>query len=328
MIKKLALLTFACMSIFQIQAQDPHFSQFYANPLYLNPALTGSNIGARFLLNYRNQWSALPGYVTYSASYDQYVPKMAGGIGMQVLADFAGDNVWTHYQASLSYAHFLKINNDWSLRSGFKASYVQKSLDYSNLRFNDQFDSKLGYLGTPSQEPFITSLRNANYADFSAGMMVFSEKIYGGFAVDHLTTPNESLLPGGFVQLPARLTLNAGSNIKISNGNSRKEATIFSPNIIYMKQKTFSQLNIGAYVNRGPFTGGVWYRQAGKNADAFILLAGVQQDAFRLGYSYDITVSKLRAAATGAHEITLGLLFEQIKRSKGKKVERIKCPAF
>ncbi|MFN5910373.1 MAG: type IX secretion system membrane protein PorP/SprF, partial [Bacteroidota bacterium] len=54
-------------------AQDPTFTQFYANPLYLNPAFAGSHGCPRFALNYRNEWPSLTGnYVTYSASYDQY----------------------------------------------------------------------------------------------------------------------------------------------------------------------------------------------------------------------------------------------------------------
>ena len=52
-------------------AQEPTFTQFYANPLYLNPAFAGSNKCPRVNLNYRNEWPNLSGnYVTYSASYD------------------------------------------------------------------------------------------------------------------------------------------------------------------------------------------------------------------------------------------------------------------
>jgi len=40
-----------------LKAQDPHFSQFYAAPLYLNPALAGTSAGNyRVGVNYRDQW--------------------------------------------------------------------------------------------------------------------------------------------------------------------------------------------------------------------------------------------------------------------------------
>src|SRR5690554_7910039 len=72
-------------------AQDPQFSQFYANPIYLNPAFAGSHGCPRFAVNYRNQWPALSGtFVTYSASYDQYFKSIAGGVGVIATHDQQG----------------------------------------------------------------------------------------------------------------------------------------------------------------------------------------------------------------------------------------------
>ena len=72
-------------------AQDPEFSQFYANPLYLNPAFAGSNNCPRVALNYRNQWPGLSGsFVTQSVSYDQRLGYNKGaGIGFLVTNDEA-----------------------------------------------------------------------------------------------------------------------------------------------------------------------------------------------------------------------------------------------
>ncbi|MBM3453456.1 MAG: type IX secretion system membrane protein PorP/SprF, partial [Bacteroidetes bacterium] len=56
---------------FESVAQDPTFTQFYANPIYLNPAFAGSHGCARIASNYRNEWPQLTGnYVTYAAAYD------------------------------------------------------------------------------------------------------------------------------------------------------------------------------------------------------------------------------------------------------------------
>ena len=50
-------------------AQDPHFSQFYANPMYINPAFAGSTNHGRIVTNARNQWSSIAGtFTTMSAS--------------------------------------------------------------------------------------------------------------------------------------------------------------------------------------------------------------------------------------------------------------------
>ena len=74
--KKILILLNLCLFfglVNEVKAQDPTFSQFFANPLYLNPAMAGTNICPRISLNHRNQWPGIgKTYVTYSASYDQY----------------------------------------------------------------------------------------------------------------------------------------------------------------------------------------------------------------------------------------------------------------
>ena len=329
MFKRLGFSAVLFLGTMVAMAQDPHFSQFYANPLYLNPALTGSNIGPRYLLNYRNQWSSIPGFTTYAASFDQYSDKMQGGFGIQALSDNAG-NVFSLNKVSGSYAHFLKLNNKWSLRSGFRAAYGQYSVNSQNWVFNDQLDAKLGKLSTPTQEPLVLlGTPTRNFADFAAGFMAFSDNFYGGVAFDHVTTPNISIIQGGFTELPVKITLNAGANFLMNKfAGTSKPATTISPNLIYMSHGPFSQLNVGAYVNREPFTGGIWYRQSGANGDAVILLGGIQTKNFRFGYSYDITVSRLRQATTGTHEISVGVMLDKYNRPTKKKIERIKCPAF
>jgi type IX secretion system PorP/SprF family membrane protein len=74
-----------------VSAQDPTFTQFYSNPLYLNPALAGSNNCGRIASNYRNEWPQLTGnYITYSASYDQYFKNISGGFGILATHDQQG----------------------------------------------------------------------------------------------------------------------------------------------------------------------------------------------------------------------------------------------
>ena len=88
----IALSLFAVLLVSQAKAQDPEFTQFYANPLYLNPAFAGTAIGPRFCINYRNQWPGVSGtFVTYAASYDEHFDGIGGGIGGQIWKDRAGD---------------------------------------------------------------------------------------------------------------------------------------------------------------------------------------------------------------------------------------------
>jgi hypothetical protein len=75
--------------------------------------------------------------------------------------------------------------------------------------------------------------------------------------------------------------------------------------------------------------GGVWFRQSvgsPANPDAFIVLVGFQTSVVKIGYSYDITVSKLSSATAGAHEVSFSMQFDC--RPKKKRIRAINCPVF
>ena len=87
------------------------------------------------------------------------------------------------------------------------------------------------------------------------------------------------------------------------------------------------QINYGVYVVKGPIVGGLWMRQGNENFDSFILLVGIEQDAWKFGYSYDVTISPLLNSNTkGAHEFSLG--YKLPCRYKGKSYQTINCPTF
>ena len=71
---------------------------------------------------------------------------------------------------------------------------------------------------------------------------------------------------------------------------------------------------------------GVWYRNGLENSDAFIFMLGFQQETYKIGYSYDITVSKLANNTAGSHEISLGFMLPVPEQRK--KIKAIKCPSF
>lgn len=55
-----------------INAQDPHFSQYFMSPLTINPALAGTGYGKfRLMSNYRSQWNiGRTPYSTYTVGLD------------------------------------------------------------------------------------------------------------------------------------------------------------------------------------------------------------------------------------------------------------------
>ena len=171
------LLVLICKLAF---AQDPTFSQFYANRLYLNPAFAGTAQCPRLTLNYRNQWPGIDNsFITYTASYDQQVDAISGGLGALVMRDIAGEGVLSTTSAALMYSYQFRVNRKWSIRAGFQGTFVQKSIDVSNLRFGDQIDPRRGFVYQSSEQ---INNDNVIYPDFSAGLLGFSDKYYFGFA--------------------------------------------------------------------------------------------------------------------------------------------------
>ena len=301
-------------------AQDPEFSQFYSNPLYLNPAFAGSNNCPRVALNYRNQWPAISGsFVTQSVSYDQRLGYNKGaGIGLLVTNDVAAKTLRT-LNASAIFSYHLPITRKFAIRVGFQATFFQKSLDWSKLSFSDQIDSRRGFVYTSQDVQNGTGKRTG--VDFSGGILGFSKNFYFGFVAHHVTQPNESLVMSES-NLPLKLTGHMGAVIPLRKSRYKKSTTKISPNILYRNQGTFQQLNLGVYVNKGPIWTGVWYR----NGDAFIVLLGIQTDLIRLGYSYDVTTSQLTLATAGSHEVSFSMNFT-CKPPK-RRYRTISCPSF
>jgi type IX secretion system PorP/SprF family membrane protein len=301
-------------------AQDPTFTQFYANPLYLNPAFAGSHGCPRFALNYRNEWPSLSGnYVTYSASYDQYFKNISGGFGVLALHDQQGQGTITTSMLGLIYSYHLKVTRKFSMMFGARASWFQKSLDWDKLTFGDMIDPRRGFIYSTGDVPRGGS---RGFFDASAGVVGYSKSFFFGFAAHHLNRPNESMIVGTS-NLPMRFTGHMGAEIEIGKRSKYSTGTSIMPNIIYQYQNGFQELNIGTYIKYGSFNVGAWYR----NRDAFIMTIGVNTGKFKLGYSYDVTVSKLNNGVSGgSHEISMGLNLSC--KSKPISFKTISCPSF
>jgi type IX secretion system PorP/SprF family membrane protein len=303
----------------QLYAQDPEFTQFYANPLYLNPALAGTRMCPRVCLNYRNQWPAISGqFVTYSASFDKMAYKLHGGVGFLLTQDNAGGGTIKTTNVSAIYSYNQKITRFFSIAAAMQVTYSQKSVDWSKLNFGDMIDPKAGFVYNTQE---VQGLGSRSNVDISSGIVGYSDHFFVGFAAHHLTTPNESMYQSGYSPLPMKFTAHAGVTIPVGGTRRSPDFTI-SPNILWQKQQDFQQLNLGIYIQKSSIVGGLWYR----NQDSFIILIGLEEGLFRVGYSYDMTVSKLTNATAGAHELSMSMTFPCKPPKPTHRL--ISCPSF
>jgi type IX secretion system PorP/SprF family membrane protein len=299
----------------ELKAQDPVFSQFFHAPLQLNPALTGTSAAPVFHLNYRNQWPSInQAYVTYAASYNQFAPKYNSGFGLSVLADVAGNGIYTGTQIGMSYAYSLQFDRDFYIRLGLEGNFVSKRLAWDKLIFFDQIDVETGAYDangnlnpTAENQPGLSQ----NYFDFGFGALLHTPYFYGGVSLKHINSPQEGFyqINENYGELPARFSLHAGGKIPLTQYNKLRKSSFISPNVLFVKQRQFHQLNVGAYAQYDIFLGGIWFRHTFSNADAVIFMLGFEKNAFKIAYSYDLTVSQLGAASGGAHEVSLILNF-------------------
>jgi len=121
----------ACLLSFSAVGQDIQLTQFYASPLYLNPAFAGANVCSRFTTNYRNQWPSIKkAYTTYAVSFDHSLPKLNSGIGILATNDIAGTGGLRTTSFSGLYSYEAWINRKMAVRAGVQAGGTLRGLNF------------------------------------------------------------------------------------------------------------------------------------------------------------------------------------------------------
>lgn len=331
--KKQYIVAFLLVIHSVLLCQDLHLTQFYSNPVYLNPAFTGANVCNRAGLVYRNQWPKISnGYVSYILTADHYMPKVKSGVGLVLTNDVAGTGQLRTSGALISYAYETNINKELAVRAGVQAGMGVKSVNMNSLLFGDQIVRSSGKNNVSTIE---TPAQSKYYFDSNAGALFYSSTFYVGVSVFHLNRPNESVM-GNVSKLPIKYSVHGGFK-KVLDDVGRKDKylnTYITPVFHYRHQEKFDQLDLGFYLSKAHVNIGAWYRgipllKAYKpgypNNDAFSVLFGITADKFNFGYSYDFTISKLASSTNGAHEITLS--YQYCKKKKTKRI-LVSCPKF
>lgn len=316
-----------------LRAQDTRFSQFYAAPLHTNPGFTGATVEHRFSMNYRHQWPNIPGaFDAYHASYDYNASQINSGFGLILNREDAGSFGLTTNSIAVSYAYRFQLNRKTYLSPGLKMGYVSRGIDFGKLVFNDQLESNSD--ATLDVDAFTNE--RVSYGDISTGLLLYSESYWVGGSANHINRPNQSLIIDGVANVPIRYTFQAGYKFKLSGPTvKRLSAQDVTAAVHYEIQDRFDQLDIGAYFNHEPFVFGFWYRgiplfksyETGyANNDAVIILVGysVPDRNFRIGYSYDVTISRLASNSGGAHEISI--VYEVASRRQKRRSRRFIVP--
>ncbi|MBA7513554.1 hypothetical protein ES705_05570 [subsurface metagenome] len=316
----LILLLFAFKGVY---CQDPQFSQFYSNPLYLGPSFAGAVEGSRICLVYRDQWwEAASPFRVYSFSYDHYFSTFNSGVGILVYQDVAGTSKLGSLNIGISYSYNFKIFNVWHVRPGLSFSYVEHGF-FGDLRFMDDIigSNPDGSTAAPDQ-----SRQKSRDIDVGTSALVYTKKFWIGATADHLLTPNISLYATES-KIDIKYSFYGGYEFRRKGKLLKPSDETMTFAFMYKNQKSIQQLDLGVYWYNYPIVLGIWYRGIplvnSHRGDAMVFLVGIKTRQLNIGYSYDFTISNLLSDVRGSHEVTLTYKFLLPKRSKKG---RVPCP--
>jgi type IX secretion system PorP/SprF family membrane protein len=319
-------------------AQDFHYSQFYAAPLYLNPALTGSTELSRVGFNYRKQWPGLEhDFNSNSAYFDHYSFDLRSGIGVAVNSFQETNMNINTSDVSLFYSYNLQIAESWNFRMGTQASIVQRSADLDNLIFGDQVDlfNRTITSGTidnvPDFDPY-------SYLDISFGALLNNENFWVGSSFHHVNQPNISFYPDDeFGYLPVKWSVHGGVNFPLGANQyfGSKFDNQASVLVNYKKQGPFQQFDFGTQLLYRSVISGLSYRgipglRGMPNQDSIIFMLGLKlETGVVIGYSYDFMISNIGIQTKGAHEVSIRYQFLMgDPRYRNQRSKLLKCFDF
>jgi len=297
-----------------LRAQDVYFSQFFMNPVYLNPSYAGTMKVPRAGVQYRNQWPGMnKAYTTYFASFDTYLPKINSGIGLLLFNDVQGDGIYTETSFKVAYSKEIRISRTWTMYGSLTAGAQLNSLNFNQLIFADGLDPIYGQ-HQPSTE-VVPDQNNRFFPDFGAGILIFSDKYFFGITGDHLHEPDQSIYSSYNQKLPRKYTTHFEVNLPwYRPGHWRKFCT-FNPNFIIQAQGEEQNITYGLYANRRGFSLGIWNRQTTKKSSDVIVMAGFIGKQLKTAITYDVNLKGVGLRSHGAVEISISYLL----KNPGKK---------
>ncbi len=326
---RLALLLALLTGFGSAMAMDPVFSQFYAAPIYLNPAFAGSTGCSRLVMNYR-QLRSVEDLHTSNFSYDAYSERLYGGLGIIVTSDM-NNMVMMRNSIGAVYSYHMRLTGETDLQFGVQASYLRNDISWNNLVFGSDFTN--GQTEAPPQDGNTWK----HNVDFAAGVMVFSDRVYGGFAAHHMNRPDISIYENIQDSVTSRLEIKYTGHMGLyfepwQSGAPGGYEYFISPNLVYQRQGDFSHFSAGIYTGAKPVMAGIWFRHhrsstgGVENVNFLAFLAGINMGSYRIGYSYDYSFSGFSDIMHATHELSLAFRFNCPQRNIGGRI--LNYPSF
>lgn len=310
--------------------QDPHFSQYFASPLTLNPANTGNyDYPSRIATNFRNQWQGIgQPFLTGTVSYDGHLfkdkmsdrSKFAAGV-LGLFDQTAGGLYRGNYMAA-SFGYHQMLDEDYTsqISVGFQMSLVNKRIDVNRISFAEQFTGSGFDVTRPSSQSYQNT--SVGYLDVNAGLLYTKTweggSYYAGASAYHLGRPRESFLGNNDAIVDIRYTGHMGGTLKFGR------RLVLMGSFQHMAQGNNTQNLAGiacGYQLENElqdiiFYLGGWYRFG----DAVIPYIGYQYSNLQFGLSYDVTTSQLNLSGTRNRSFEVSLIYHFLDKSEYRRL--------
>lgn len=311
-----------------ISQVDPHSSQYYMNPLYLNPASAGVFDGDyRVSGVYRNQWRNITDAFSTVALTGEFKTNKNINFGINILNQSAGDAGYNFLNGYLSIAYTgVRFGNNQHISLGLQAGFINRRIDPAKFKSGDQWNPITGYNpGNPTSDIFITN--SSTSFDAGAGLLYYDGRtdrkanIYAGFSAFHISRPKDPFTDAANKkEIPVRYAVHAGISLILS------DVVTAVPNLLYMRQGNAEEKMVGAYIQLNAKTDvdfliGANYRYK----DAIAPFAGFTYKHFTVGLSYDANTSDLGKMVNNANNFELTLSFTGKKKEK-ISLDYLRCP--
>ena len=322
----------------QGSAQDFQFSQFYAAPLYLNPALTGISQETRMGSVYRKQWPGLDYQFTAVTAYlDHYSFDHKSGVGLSI-SSFSEEFLKLNTtDISGFYAYNLQLSERVAFQLGTQISYIQKRGTLENLLFGDQIDVFNQAL-FPSSADAVGGLEPFSYFSIGLGGVFTWDKLWIGISGHHLNRPNLAFyVRDGQTQHWPKYSLQAGYTIPLDDPDFWEEGSGKFVHLManYKRQGPFQFVDAGLQVLLNQLVIGGGLRTLPIQSDlpkreSVIGLVGLNLSAgLAVGYSYDYPISDVGSQTLGSHELSLRYqFFYGTPKSRGQRSRVLPCFSY
>lgn len=309
-------------------AQDFHFSQFDANPFYVNPALTGERLNADYKgiqvnADYRDQmsrYSKFPSsYKSIAAGIDEPVSSKLA-LGQFFYNDRSATGTFNTTGFVFSVAHKIIDQNadnqgNHNLSVGLQMGLVNKSINPEKFTYDEQYSSTSddGFdRSIPSGELFVRQ----SYYNFNVNFGIYYRatsknkkySAFGGFSIYNIGQPNESFLDGGnYSALPLRFNLHGGAVCKLT-----KQLSML-PQFLYMNQAKATELyaNVLMFYKIENSNYETIYGLGVRNKDAIVFQLGIRTKGITVRLSYDVITNYTKAYRNKGLEASLAYTFKK-----------------